>query len=198
MTQFLDKGDGKWHITMFVDIPRITIRNYLNFRIYSTTSFSGITIKDPPLISSNYVFHITPNLLGKKVFFNLSFSKASIANIDVFRFGLCDENIGWHHSTFFDIKNEYRNTAIIYEPIPTMALEPVIYHQPILSKELEELVVATEDSTESTYILEPELTGPVRLSVESEPYTEIELIPGPVVAAMPATKTGYQKKAKRK
>jgi len=188
MNQFLNKDDDKWHITMFVDIPRIVIRNHLNFRIYSVTSPGGVVTKDPPILNSNYVFHITPNLLGKKVFFNVSLSKPSIANVDIFKFGLCDENIGWHHATFFDVKNEYKGITIVsveqpkslpirVEPILVVAEVPLI-NESVPEQELEQKVMEE--------------------SVLSEDVVEVAVIPEPQLETPAVVKKGYQSKSKRK
>lgn len=196
MNQFLDKNDGKWHITMFVDIPRVAIRNHLNFRIFSTTSRGGIVTKDPAIPNSNCSFHITPNLLGRKVFFNIAFSKASIANVDVFRFGLCDEMIGWHHSTFLDIKNEYYMPPIVVK-LPDKA--PDVPEAPAASE-----VIIPPELVIDLAVIEPEITqeqttgvGQVSELIAEEPAQPQEVVT--VEVALPvASNKGYVKKPKRK
>lgn len=189
MNQFLDKNDGKWHITMFVDIPRVAIRNHLNFRIFSTTSRGGIVTKDPAIPNSNCSFHITPNLLGRKVFFNIAFSKASIANVDVFRFGLCDEMIGWHHSTFLDIKNEYYMPPIVVKlpdkaPEAPVALEVIMPPEPVIDL----VTIEPEIVREQPAVYEP-------IAEEPAPLQEAVAVETVLPAA---PNKGYVKKPKRK
>lgn len=188
MNQFLDKDDDKWHITMFVDIPRIVIRNHLNFRIYSVTSPSGVVTKDPPILNSNYVFHITQNLLGKKVFFNVSLSRPSIANVDMFRFGLCDENIGWHHSTFFDVKNEYK--GIIITSIEPQKSSPI---------QVEPILIVAEAPQTNEQVPEQELEQKlIEESVIAEDIVEVAVISDPKLETSAVVKKVYQSKSKRK
>lgn len=213
MNQFLGKDDGKWHITMFVDIPRVVIRNQLNFRLYSTTSTGGTTTKDPSIINSTYVFHITPNLLGRKVFFNVSFAKAAIANVSTFRFGLCDEMIGWHHATLFDVKNEYSGEIILSDvvrPAPAITKEIItptvdIADVPIIVSEqepeiIEEYVPIAEPAIA---MIEPAATITADtqevLETEKEPEEEdIEQTTTSTPAVPVSAAKTYQKKAKRK
>ena len=35
MEQYLDQKDGMWHLTMFINIPNIIVKNKLNFRFKS-------------------------------------------------------------------------------------------------------------------------------------------------------------------
>jgi len=114
MNQYLDEKDGKWHISLSVDIPRILIKNKLNFRLHSIIMKNGEVIRDPSLSSSNYIFGIAPSFMGKKGFFFSYFEPKEIEEIDQFKFGLCDERVRWHESTIISIKNEM--PAPISEP----------------------------------------------------------------------------------
>lgn len=114
MNQYLDEKDGKWHISLSVDIPRILIKNKLNFRLHSVVMRNGEVIRDPSLSSSNYIFGIAPSFMGKKGFFFSYFEPKEIEEIDQFKFGLCDERVRWHESTIISIKNEM--PAPISEP----------------------------------------------------------------------------------
>lgn len=188
MNQFLNKDDDKWHITMFVDIPRIVIRNHLNFRIYSVTSPSGVVTKDPSILNSNYIFRITQNLLGKKVFFNVSLSRPSIANVDMFRFGLCDENIGWHYSTLFDVKNEYKGITIT-------SVEPQ-ERQPI---RVEPIIIVTEVPQTNDQVSEQELEQKViEESGIVEDIAGVAVVSEPKLENSAVAKKVYQSKSKRK
>lgn len=65
MEQFLD-ADNKWHVTLTVDIPRVIVKNKLNFRLHSIVMKDGSIVRDPSLASSNYIFGISTSFLGKK------------------------------------------------------------------------------------------------------------------------------------
>lgn len=113
MEQYLDQKDGKWHLTMFIDIPRLLIKNKLNFRIYSITTSNGEIIRDPSFIYSKYIFSIAPSFLGKKVFFSSHFDTKEIEDVVEFKFGFCDEKIRWYKNTIISIKNNYIKPEII-------------------------------------------------------------------------------------
>lgn len=113
MNQYLDEKDGKWHITMNVSIPRVLIKNKLNFRLYSVTMKNGKVIRDPSLKLSKYVFGISPSLMGRVVFFNTSFDVNEISEISEFKLGLCDERIRWYEDTFISIENNLVTATLI-------------------------------------------------------------------------------------
>lgn len=106
MQQYLDEKDGKWHVTMTVKVPSMTIKNVLNFRLHSVIMKDCSTVKDPELKSSSYVFNIPVKFLNKNIFFNAYFDPNEIKGIDLFKFGLCDEKVKWHESTFFTVVNK--------------------------------------------------------------------------------------------
>lgn len=126
MEQYLDEKDGKWHITMWVDIPNVVIRNKLNFRVHSILNADNITVNDPHLNDSSYIFHIPSDLLGKRVFFNSAFSIQSINAISAFTFGLCDENVMWHQKTFQSVNNAIPHYNVINKNIVEL---PIISEQ---------------------------------------------------------------------
>lgn len=107
MEQYLDQKDGKWHITLWIDLPRVVIKNKLNFRIKSVTLNDGSVVTDPKVNNSKYIFAIHESMLGKKVFFNFSFDTEEILNISKFNIGLCDEKVTWFNNTLIFIENKY-------------------------------------------------------------------------------------------
>ena len=106
MEQYLDQKDGKWHITLWAELPRVVIKNKLNFRIKSVTLNDGSVVSDPQINNSKYIFSIHESMLGKKIFFNFSFDKEEISNISKFNIGLCDEKIIWLNNTLISIENK--------------------------------------------------------------------------------------------
>jgi hypothetical protein len=106
MNQYLDEKDGKWHVSLSVDIPRILVKNKLNFRLHSVVMKNGEVVRDPSLSSSRYIFGIAPSFMGKKGFFFSYFEPTEIEEVDQFNFGLCDERVRWYESTIIFIKNE--------------------------------------------------------------------------------------------
>lgn len=156
MEQYLDEKDGKWHITMWVDIPNVVIRNKLNFRVHSSLSNDGSVIKDPDFTNSRYKFAIYQGLLGKRLFFNTSFDLTAINDIDTFTFGLCDEGVRWHNSLLFNVKNEFvprclESTPVIDESFKTMQST---IENTITEEELTDNVSATSEMPISTIISE--------------------------------------------
>lgn len=116
MNQYLDQKDGKWHLIMSVDVPRLLIKNKLNFRIYNVTMKSGEVIRDPSFNLSSYIFSVAPSFMGKKVFFSSYFEPKEIEDVVEFKFGFCDERVRWHENTIIAIKNNYvRPDVIEYE-----------------------------------------------------------------------------------
>jgi hypothetical protein len=105
MEQYLDQKDGKWHITFWTELPRVIIKNKLNFRIKSITLNDGSVVTDPQINNSKYIFAIHESMLGKKVFFNFSFDINEIFKISEFIFGLCDEKNKWFLDSLLYIKN---------------------------------------------------------------------------------------------
>ena len=102
-------NDGLWHITFTVSLPKLLVKNKLNFRIHHLELKGGENVRDPNLESSNYIFEINKSLLGRKVFFNAYFPCKEIANVKDFVFGLCDEGVRWHNLNEFSviINNQY-------------------------------------------------------------------------------------------
>jgi hypothetical protein len=133
MNQYLDEKDGKWHISLSVDIPRILVKNKLNFRLHSVVMRNGEVIRDPSLSSSNYIFGIAPSFMGKKGFFFSYFEPKEIEEVDQFNFGLCDERVRWHESTIISIKNE----------MPAPISEPELHE--VDSSSVEQDLAAVED-----------------------------------------------------
>jgi hypothetical protein len=133
MNQYLDEKDGKWHVSLSVDIPRILVKNKLNFRLHSVVMKNGEVVRDPSLSSSRYIFGIAPSFMGKKGFFFSYFEPTEIEEVDQFNFGLCDERVRWHESTIISIKNE----------IPVFASSPEVHKMESLSVEQE--LVSTKD-----------------------------------------------------
>lgn len=106
MEQYLDQKDGKWHITLWTELPRVMIKNKLNFRVKSITLNNGSVVADPQINNSKYIFSIPESILGKKVFFNFSFDTEEISNISKFNIGLCDEKVTWFNNTLISIENK--------------------------------------------------------------------------------------------
>ena len=107
MEQYLDQKDGKWHITLWTELPRVIVKNKLNFRIKSVTLNDGSVVSDPQINNSKHKFSINDSMLGKRVFFNFSFDIEEISNISNIKIGLCDEKIVWFSNTIIDIVNLY-------------------------------------------------------------------------------------------
>lgn len=107
MEQYLDEKDGKWHIAFSVKIPKITIKNKLNFRIKEITLQDGTIVLDPQIDDSKYIFQISQSMIEKNIFFNFNFNLEKISNISEFKVGLCDEMVRWFNSTIVIIKNDY-------------------------------------------------------------------------------------------
>ena len=95
--------DGLWHVTITVSLPKLLVKNKLNFRIHHLELKGGENVRDPNLESSNYIFEINKSLLGKRVFFNAYFPCKEIANVKYFVFGLCDEGVRWHNLNEFSV-----------------------------------------------------------------------------------------------
>ena len=113
MNQYLDQKDGKWHLTISVDVPRLLIKNKLNFRIYNVTMKSGEIIRDPSFNLSSYIFSVAPSFMGKRVFFSSYFEPKEIEDVVEFKFGFCDERVRWHENTIIAIKNNYFNVEVV-------------------------------------------------------------------------------------
>jgi hypothetical protein len=126
MEQYLDQKDGKWHITFSTNLPKVIIKNKLNFRLYSVNMINGEAIRDPVLKNSSYIFSIPESLNGRSVFFNTSFDINQISNIEEFCFSLCDEKVSWSKEKVF-IKNEYSNKVINVDNIEAEDLEAKIF-----------------------------------------------------------------------
>ena len=106
MEQYLEQKDGKWHVTLWTELPKVIIKNKLNFRIKSITLNNGSVVADPKINNSKYIFSIYESILGKKVFFNFSFDTKEISNILKFNIGLCDEKVTWFNNTLISIENK--------------------------------------------------------------------------------------------
>jgi len=126
MEQYLDQKDGRWHITFSTNLPKVIIKNKLNFRLYSVNMINGEVIRDPILKNSSYIFSIPESLNGRSVFFNTSFDINEISNIEEFCFSLCDEKVSWSKEKVF-IKNEYSNKVINVGNIEAKDLEAKIF-----------------------------------------------------------------------
>jgi hypothetical protein len=133
MNQYLDQKDGKWHLTISVDVPRLLIKNKLNFRIYNVAMKSGEVIRDPSFNLSSYIFSVAPSFMGKKVFFSSYFEPKEIEDVVQFKFGFCDERVRWHENTIISIKNE----------MPVLTSGPEIHQVENLSVK-QELVAAKD------------------------------------------------------
>jgi hypothetical protein len=121
MNQYLDQKDGKWHLTISVDVPRLLIKNKLNFRVYNVTMKSGEVIRDPSFNLSSYIFSVAPSFMGKKVFFSSYFEPKEIEEVVEFKFGFCDERVRWHENTIIIIKNNYIKPNVIDYELLTQA-----------------------------------------------------------------------------
>lgn len=106
MEQYLDKKDEKWHITLWFDMPKVIIKNKLNFRIKEVILNDGSRLSDPNFENSKYIFLIHESMLGKKIFFNFSFEPNQISKVSKFIFGLCDERVMWFSEYLIDIENK--------------------------------------------------------------------------------------------
>lgn len=126
MNQYLDQKDGKWHVSISIDIPRILVKNKLNFRLYSIVMKNGKVVRDPSISSSSYIFSIAPSFMGKKGFFLSYFEPKEVEEVDQFNFGLCDERVRWYESTIISIKNE----------MPSSVSEPEVHEvEPLPSEQ---------------------------------------------------------------
>jgi hypothetical protein len=176
MNQYLDQKDGKWHISFSIDIPKILIKNKLNFRLHSVVMKNGKVVRDPSLSSSKYIFEIAPSFMGKKGFFFSYFEQTEIEEVDQFNFGLCDERVRWYKSTIISIKNE----------MPVLASELKLHEVENLSVEQElavdediepakqvqlEISIDTTDHIDSENVIE--LTGAV--IIIEEPLLDYQL-----------------------
>ena len=74
MEQYLDQKDGKWHVTFWIDLTKVIIKNKLNCRIKNIVLNDGSLVSDPQINNSKYIFSIHESMLGKKVFFKISFN----------------------------------------------------------------------------------------------------------------------------
>jgi len=153
MNQYLDEKDGKWHVSLSVNIPRILIKNRLNFRLHSVVMKNGEVVRDPSLSSSRYIFGIAPSFMGKKGFFFSYFEPTEIEEVDQFNFGLCDERVRWHESTIISIKNE----------MPAPVSEPELHEVKFLSVERE--LATAED-------IEPAKEVPPEVSIDDTDYID--------------------------
>lgn len=192
MEQYLDTNDGKFHITMFADIPRLIVKNKLNFRIYSTTNRSdGVTNRDPDIYNSTYVFPISQKLLGKKVFFDFSFDITKINDISSFKIGLCDENHKWIKATLFDVNNEYvfNESPEIVEDVVVDTANSERIATDVIDERTE--LPAVDDGT---YILAPEELVTVESTLSNHYLSESELVAHNVLV----TNVNIEKTKKRK
>ena len=110
MEQYIENSgtpNERWHITMWVDMPKYSARGILNFRIKSVVNNLEQTISDPNFPNSTYIFRLDNSLLNKRVFFHFSFSTKDILYVKSFQFGLCDEGVKWVHvDGLAEVKNE--------------------------------------------------------------------------------------------
>lgn len=105
MEQFLDQKDGKWHITMWMIVPTVSVKHIYNFRIHSITNNDNFITRDPVISNSHYIFGLGTKFFGKKIFFNASFDPLEIQNIKSFKFGFCNEQVSWLSNTFVVVEN---------------------------------------------------------------------------------------------
>ena len=194
MNQYLDQKDGKWHVSLSVDIPRILVKNKLNFRLHSVVMKNGEVVRDPSLLSSRHIFGISPSFMGKKGFFFSYFEPTEIEEVDQFNFGLCDERVRWHESTIISIKNE----------MPLSVSEPEVHEVGNLSVEqeldsAEDMEIAKEvpsdiDINYTDSVSAIELTGQIDNLIE-EPLLASHLeVPSEAPKKAPAKKAGRKKK----
>lgn len=158
MNQYLDEKDKKWHISFSVDIPRVLIKNKLNFRLHSVVMKNGDVVRDPSLSSSNYIFSIAPSFMGKKVFFFSYFDTDVIEEVSDFKFGLCDERVRWYENTIISIKNEYlKNEAL--EIIPEIKVS--------LSEQTTTKISEVETTNKTQFEFETAIPGLIHFESES-------------------------------
>jgi len=194
--QYLDNVDGKWHITMIVTVPSVSIRNRLNFRVKSIVMTDDKKISDPVLNDSLYVFNIPTKFLGRDIFFNASFSREVIKDIKSICFGFCDEKIRWHN--VYDVLMAHNNE--VYDK-QFAAIEVLSSEQGIVHKELE-----YDDPNDNTLFKIEEVISAVSeinaaISIDENGalnHNNSIAVPDAVVDNDPKTKiTQYQKKQKR-
>jgi hypothetical protein len=197
MNQYLDEKDGKWHVSLSVDIPRILVKNKLNFRLHSVVMKNGEVVRDPSLSSSRYIFGIAPSFMGKKGFFFSYFEPTEIEEVDQFNFGLCDERVRWHEITIISIKNE------MPAPVSEQEVHKVEYlsvEQELdsaedieLAKEvISEIHIDTTDYIDSVSAIE--LTSQIN-NLTEEPFLASHLeVPNEAPKKAPAKKAGRKKK----
>ncbi len=165
MEQYLDKKDNKWHITFWFNMPRVIIKNKLNFRIKEVVLDDGSIINDPNLNDSSYIFSIPESMLGKNIFFNFSFSQEEISKISEFRIGLCDEKVRWFNNDI-SIKNNFIEKTIqnIELKENNVANDLNIQHENIM---LDEVTSKSCDNNLKTYDLKNEIIDNVIITKNS-------------------------------
>lgn len=99
---------SKYVINIQLYVPKINIRNILNYRIFEIKKYNNETIRDPNIVNSNYIFFISKNNIEKFININFEFDKESFEEISEFIFDFCDENISWLNMKIF-YKNKYFN-----------------------------------------------------------------------------------------
>ena len=187
MNQYLDKKDGKWHVSLSMDIPRILIKNKLNFRLHSVVMKNGKVVRDPSLSSSKYIFEIAPSFMGKKGFFFSYFEPTEIEEVDKFNFGLCDERVRWHEITIISIKNEMPLSVSELEvhqveSLPSEQKLAPADNMGVVKEVLSEISIDIVSYTDSKNVIEP--------TIKIEPPAEEP----PSISQLEAPKKGRRKK----
>jgi hypothetical protein len=192
MEQYLDQKDEKWHITFWFDMPRVIIKNKLNFRIKEIVLEDGSLVSDPKINNSKYIFPIPESILGRNVFFNFNFSPEEISKISEFKIGLCDERVRWFNETIIILKNNFlkeitiNKTDHIELPGPIEVASDTELIEVIESKNLsEEVFHANIVSEEPIQIVEDE-----GLNFYN---SKSEIIPAKIVATKNLNKKKYKK-----
>lgn len=99
-------SNGRYIISISVDIPNLAITQILNFRINSATYNDGQVVQDPHIPNSSYTFEIGRGLLNKRANFELAFDLIEIVNIKSITIGFCDEMVRWYTDTLKKIDIE--------------------------------------------------------------------------------------------
>lgn len=99
-------SNGRYIISISVDVPNLVITQNLNFRIYSASYSDDQIINDPHIPNSSYTFEIGRGALNRRANFEFSFDLVEMANIKSITIGFCDEMVRWYTDTLQKIDIE--------------------------------------------------------------------------------------------
>lgn len=110
-------SNGRYTISISVDVPVLTITQILNFRVYSATFADWQIIQDPYIQNSSYIFEVGRNALNKRANFEFSFDMLEMSNLRSITVGFCDEMVRWYTDTF--VKIDIDQIVIASQPVPS-------------------------------------------------------------------------------